>query len=211
MSFINCKTQLELNWTKNCVMSNVEGNTVFKITNTKVICPQVTFFTKDNVKLTKQINERPVYWNEYKTKIESRNLNNDNLTRFYLDASFQRVKKMFVLAFDNTDGANKVERNSHKKYFLAIVDITKYNVLTDGRTFYDQPITDQILKTDEIREVEIGKRNDYTTGYLWDYISKIIILIAVDLSKQEELDTDPRAVQQFKFYGMLRTHKYVQF
>ena len=166
MSFINCKTQLELNWTKNCVMSNVEGNTVFKITNTKVICPQVTFFTKDNVKLTKQINERPVYWNEYKTKIESRNLNNDNLTRFYLDASFQRVKKMFVLAFDNTDGANKVERNSHKKYFLAIVDITKYNVLTDGRTFYDQPITDQILKTDEIREVEIGKRNDYTTGYL---------------------------------------------
>ena len=69
MSFINCKTQLELNWTKNCVMSNVEGNTVFKITNTKVICPQVTFFTKDNVKLTKQINERPVYWNEYKTKM----------------------------------------------------------------------------------------------------------------------------------------------
>ena len=64
------------------------------------------------------------------------------------------------------NGANKVERNSHKKYFLAIVDITKYNALIDGRTFYDQPITDQILKTDEIREVEIGKRNDYTTGYL---------------------------------------------
>ena len=36
-------------------------------------------------------------------------------------------------------------------------------------------------------------------------------LIAVDLSKQEELDADPRAVQQFKFYGMLRTRKYVQF
>ena len=44
---------------------------------------------------------------------------------------------MFVLAFDNTDGnANQVERNSHGKYFPQRVDITKYNVLIDGRNFY---------------------------------------------------------------------------
>ena len=71
MPLINCKIDLELNWTKNCVMSSIAGNTTFKITNTKSYAPIVTLSSKDNVKLTKQLNEgfkRPVYWNKYKTK-----------------------------------------------------------------------------------------------------------------------------------------------
>ena len=55
--------------------------------------------------MTKQLNEvfkRPVYWNEYKSKIESKDLDNNNLTIFYLDASFQGIKRLFVLAFINT-------------------------------------------------------------------------------------------------------------
>ena len=83
MSMINCKIHLELNWTKNCVMSNIGGEKTFKITNTKLYVPIVTLSTKDNVNLAKQLNEgfkRPVYWNEYKTKIESGNLDNNNLT-----------------------------------------------------------------------------------------------------------------------------------
>ena len=47
-----------------------------------------------------------MYWNECKTKIESRNLYNQNPTRFYLDASFQGVKRLFVLAFDRTDNGD---------------------------------------------------------------------------------------------------------
>ena len=51
-----------------------------------------------------------------KPKIQPRNLENNNFTRFYLDASFQGVKRLFVLVFDNTDdGANKVEKNSQRK------------------------------------------------------------------------------------------------
>ena len=58
--------------------------------------------------------------------------------------SFQGVRRLFVLAFDNTDdGDKKVERNSHRKYFLPRVNITNCNVLIDGRIFYDQPIQDQ--------------------------------------------------------------------
>ena len=71
MPLINCKIDLELNWTKNCVMSSIAGNTTFKITNTKSYAPIVTLSSKDNVKLTKQLNEgfkRPVYWNKHKTK-----------------------------------------------------------------------------------------------------------------------------------------------
>ena len=110
----------------------------------KVYVPTVTLSTKDNVSLKKQLNEefkRHVYWNEYKSKIATQEADAKNLKRFPLDASFQGVNRLIVLAFDNTNnGNNKVERNRHRKFFLPRVDITKYNVLMDGRNFYDQPI-----------------------------------------------------------------------
>ena len=126
MPLINCKIHLELNWTKDCVMSTI-ADTKFKITNTKLYVPIVTLSSKGNVKLVKLLEEgfkRPVYWNEYQTKIETRNLDNNNLTRFPLDASFQGVRRLFVLAFNNTtvnvpnnpinNTNNRVLRNSHK-------------------------------------------------------------------------------------------------
>ena len=119
---------------------------------------------------------------------------------------------MFVLAFDNTNnGDNKAERDSHRKYFLPRVDITIYNVLIDGRNLYDQPINDQIKKYDEIRKSATGKGDDYTTGRLLDYqyFKDHYQLIAIDLSKQRELDANPRAIQQIKFYGKLETNSQV--
>ena len=135
--------------------------------------PIVTLSTKDNVNLAKQLNEgfkRSVYWNEYKSKIETKEADANSLKRFLLDASFQGVNRFFVLAFDNTNnGDNKVERDSHRKYFLPRVGITNYNVLIDGRNFYNQPINDQIKKYDEIRKITTGKGDDYTTGCLLDH------------------------------------------
>ena len=111
--------------------------------------------------LTKQLNEglsRSVYWSECKTKIETKEADANNLKRFSLDASFQGVNRRFVLAFDSTNnGANKVERDSHRKYFLPRVNITNYNVLFDDRSFYDQSNNDQIKKYDELRKVRTGK------------------------------------------------------
>ena len=99
-------------------MSYNDDEIIFKITNTKLYVPIVTLSTKDNVNLTKQLNEgfkRPAYWNEYKTKIESKNLNDNNPARVYLDASFQEVKTLFVLVLNNTNDDNKkVERDSHE-------------------------------------------------------------------------------------------------
>ena len=198
MSLINCKIHLELNWNNNCVMYGADtyagGNnandreTTFKITSRILHVPVVTLSNKDNLNLTKQLNEgfkRSIYWNEYKSKIETKNLDNDNVTRFPLDASFQVVNRLFILASNNTDGnANKVERNSHRKYFLPRIDFTNYNVLVDGRNFYDQPINDQIKKYDEIRKLGKGKGDDYTTGCLlgYQYFKDHYQLLAVDLS-----------------------------
>ena len=149
MPLINCKMYLELNWTKDCVMSNI-ADTTFKTTSMELYVPIVTLSTKDKVKLTKKLNEgskRPVYWNKYITKMESKDLNNGNFTTFYLDASFQGVRRLFVLAFDNTDGGDKkLQRNSHRKYFLPRVNITDYNVLIDGRNFLDQPLLSKTVR-----------------------------------------------------------------
>ena len=209
MPIINCKIHLELNWSKDCVMSTI-ADTTFEITNTKLHVPIVTLSSKDNVKLVKLLEEgfkRPVYWNEYQTKIETRNLDNNNLTRFPLDASFQGVRRLFVLVFDNTeDGDKKVERNNNTKYFLPRVNRTNYNVLIDGRNLYDHPINDIIKQYDEIRKIATGQGDDYTTGCLLDYqyFKDHYNLIAIDLSKQKELDADSRAIQQIEFYGVLK-------
>ena len=230
MALINCEIHLELNWSSDSLLSNYNSDTnnanpevKFKITETKLYVPIVTLSTKDNVNLTKQLNEgfkRSVYWNEYKSKIEAQNADNNNVTRFPLDTSFQGVNTLFVLAFNNVftinngnevNNAKRLKRNSYRKYFLPRVDITKYNVLIDGRNFYDQPTSDQIRKYDEIRKIATGKGDDYTTECLLDYqyFKNNYQLLAVDLSNQKELDADPRAIQQIEFYGMLTINSQV--
>ena len=221
MPLINCKIHLELNWSKDCVMSTI-ADTTFKIKNINLYVPIVTLSSKDNVKLVKLLEEgfkRPVYWNEYQTKIETRNLDNNNLTRFPLDASFQGVRRLFVLAFNNTtvtvpnnpinNTNNRVLRNSHTKYFLPRVNITNYNVLIDGRNFYDQPINDLVKQQNKIRKTATGQGDDYTTGCLLDY-QYFKDHCNVTAVKQKELDADSRANQQIEFDGMLKTNSQVR-
>ena len=97
----------------------------------------------------------------------------------------------------------KRAQKNNRKYFLPRGEIKNYNVLIDGRNFYDQPINDIIKQYDEIRKVSTGYGDDYTTGCLLDYayFKDNYRLIAVDLSKQKALDADPRAIQQIVFQG----------
>ena len=69
----------------------------------------------------------------------------------------------------------------------------------------NQPIFEQIRKYDKIRKIATGQGDDYTKGCLLDYqyFKNHYQLIAVNLSKQKELDADPRAIQQIEFYGLL--------
>ena len=165
MPLINCKIHLELNWSKDCVMSTI-ADTTFKITNTKLYVPIVTLSSKDNVKLVKLLEEgfkRPVYWNEYQTKIETINLDNNNFTKFPRDTCFQEVRRLFVLVFDNTEeSAKKVERNNHAKYFLPRVNIIDYNVLIDRRNFYEQQINDT-KKNDTMKSEKLQQDKEMIT------------------------------------------------
>ena len=68
MPLINCKIELSLKWYERCLLT-VANATTFKITDAKLYVPIVTLSSKDNVNLSKLLNEvfkRPIYWNEYK-------------------------------------------------------------------------------------------------------------------------------------------------
>ena len=73
--------------------------------------------------------------------------------------------------------------------------------MIDGRSFHDQPIHDLIKQYDKVRKISTGHGDDYTTGSLLDYayFKDDYKIIAVDLSKQKALDTDPRAIQLLVF------------
>ena len=108
-----------------------------------------------------------------------------------LDSSYQGVKRLFVLDYENTandnDLNNQVSINYFKKYILPRVKIENYDIEIDGRNFYDQSINDSIKQYDEIKKISAGQGNDYTTGCVLDfaYFKKNYRLIAVDLSKKK--------------------------
>ena len=111
------------------------------------------------------------------------------------------------MAYSRADN-NQATRNGQQKYYLPRIDLNKYNIIIDGRNFYDNPIESNIEKYRELEKVMIGKGEDYTTGSLldYDYFKKNYKLVAADLSKQKELDADPRAIQQIEFKHMLETN-----
>ena len=114
---------------------------------------------------------------------------------------------MFVLAYNNKEGDNKVSVDSYKKYFLPRVKIENYNIEIDGRNFYDQSINDSIKQYDKIRKISAGQGDDYTACFWLDfaYFEKKYRLIAADLSEQKALDADSRAIQQIIFTAKIKS------
>ena len=202
---INCKVELSLSWNENCILTSLVGNSTFTIKDAKLYVPVVTLTIEDNAKSTKLLSEgfkRSAYWNKYKV-IPNKTYNQDKYIRELLHDSYQGVKRLFVLAYDNNAGDDLVTTNTHRRYFLPRIKIKNYNIEIDGRNFYDQSINDSIKQPDEVRKISKGQGDDYTTGCLLDfaYFKKNYRLIAADLSKQKALDADPRAIQQIIFTG----------
>ena len=77
--------------------------------------------------------------------------------------------------------------------------------MTDGEHFFDQPIKNNKITYDNIRKIATGQGDDYTTGCLLDYtyFKNYYKMIAIDLSKQQALDADPKAIQQINFTANL--------
>ena len=153
MPFINCKVKLSLNWIEHCVLTTPANanKTTFKITDAKLYVLIVTLSIEDNAKLSKLLGkgfQRSIYWNKYRVidnrVVEIADNNEEKYIRELLDSSYQGVKRLFVLAYYNTEGNNQVSIHSSKKYFLPRNKIENYNIEINGRNFCDQPINDSI-------------------------------------------------------------------
>ena len=197
MPLINCEIHLLLTWSSTCVITNSTGAGSLAITHTKLYVPVVTLSTEDNEILLEKLQsgfKRVVNWNKYLSKPELL-AQNPNLNHL-VEPSFQGVNSLFVLAFENY-----TQRTSNTGSYLPNVEIKNYNVMINGENFFDQPIKDSKATSENIRKVTIGKGDDYTNGFLLDYpyFKDSYKMIAIDLSKQQALDADPRPIQQISF------------
>ena len=134
MTLINCKVNLELNWIEGCILSSAENSAKFEKTDAKLQVRIVTLSTKDSANLTNQISEgfrRSVYWNSYKTRPAEEIEKGKNLYKL-LNASFQGVRSLFVLAYIIAAGAANDEAGIKNNRG----EIKNDNVLIDGeKTF----------------------------------------------------------------------------
>ena len=121
---------------------------------------------------------------------------NNNLN-YLIDPTFTNVNKRFALFFENEE-----VRVSFSKYYLPKIEIKDFNVLIDGKLFFEIPVKNKEEAYEAI--IEMSKNNDYTTGNLLDYeyFKDHYKLIAIDLSKQIELE-NADLKQQINFIGKL--------
>ena len=193
MPLINCKIKLNLTWKKECVFSTDASDAVFIINDTKMYVPVVTLSKEDNKDFIVQQNkgfQRSIYWNEYKTKEINEDADANAFKYINLDPSFQGANRLFVMAYNRVDG--QPTRSGQRKYYSPRIDLNKYNVIIDGRNFYDNPIESDIGKYRELKKVIIGRREDYTTGSLLDYNYfdkhyKLVALIYLNKKNQMQI------------------------
>ena len=144
MSLINCKAELKLKWIKYCVLSaagkdndnDKNNNIIFNIKDAKLHVPVATLSARDNQELSKRLSkgfERSVYWNEYKTKSDNKNMTNEY--RYFIKSNFVGVNRLFVLIYSNQD--NNSKRFKTKRYYLLKGIINNYNDIINGKNFYD--------------------------------------------------------------------------
>ena len=191
---VNCEVNLILTWSATCVIVSINilnQNATFAITDTKLYVPVVSLSTQENTKFLQQLKSGfkiVINWNKYLSKLELL-AQNPNLNHL-IEPSFQEVNRLFVLAFENDD-----HRTSDDRYYLPNVEIKDYNIMINGENFFDQPIKNNKVTYENIIKIAIGKGDYYTTGCLLDYpyFADTYKMIAVDLSKQQALDADPRA------------------
>ena len=126
MPLINCEVSLTLSWPANCVITSLEKRLVtaaqednsgvrddspagatFKIKDTKLHVPVVTFSAENDNKLLDQLQtgfKRTIKWNKYRSEMSSQ-IKNNNLN-YLIDPTFTNVNRLFVLSHENEEVQN---------------------------------------------------------------------------------------------------------
>ena len=140
-----------MTWSSSCVITNSVGAGTFAITDTKLYIPVVTLSTQENDKLIQQLKsgfKRTVNWKKYLSKPELL-AQNPNLNHL-VEASFQRVNRLFVLPFEND-----IRRTSHSVYHLRNVELNDYNIMINGENFYIKLHMKTLEKLLQVKEMTL--------------------------------------------------------
>ena len=170
----------------------------FQITDTKLYVPVDTLSKENDIKLLEQLKsgfKRTIKWNKYRSEMTVQSQNN-NLNHLISPTS-TNVNRLFALSFSRKN--NTDSRYSYSNYYVTKVEVHDFNVLINGKSFFDLPVKNEEETYEKI--IGMSNNNDFTTGNLLDfsYFKKNYRLISIDLSKQAKLK-DP---QQISFIGKL--------
>ena len=173
---------------------------------TKLCVPVVTLSAETDNKLLEQLKtglKKTITWNKYRSEMSNQTINNN--VNYLIDPAITNVNILFVLSYEN-----ETDRTSFSKYYIPKVEITDFNVLIDGKPYFDIPIKNNEEPYEQI--IKMNKNNDFTTGKSLDYeyFSNHYKLIATDLSKQTELE-NLDLKQQINFVGRLEENNATMF
>ena len=124
---------------------------------------------------------------------------------FISKRNFVGVNRLFILVYPNEDG--NVKRFKIRRCHFPKGIIKNYDIIINRKNFYDQAIDSDIKRYEEIGKLTTRKDVDYSTGFLLDYdfIKSHYKLTETDLSRQKELDVDPKAFKQIETVGQLKS------
>ena len=119
----------------------------FKTTDTKLYVPVVPLSKQNDTKLLEQLKSgfnRTIKWNKYRSQITIQPQNNN--LNYLIDPTFTNVNRLFVLSFQRIAGENnttKDYRDSFSHYYVPNARIKDFNVLIDGKSFFDLPVKNE--------------------------------------------------------------------
>ena len=179
---MNCEIELILTWSKNCILADMtvrdaEGDNPaviaptgleVKIIDTKFYVPVVSLSKENDIRLLEQLKsrfERIIKWNKYRSQMTIQPQNNN--LNYLIDPTFTNGYRSFVFSFSRNN--NTDNRGSFSHYYVPNVEIKDFNVLIDGKSFFDLPV--KIEEESYKKTIEMSNNNDYTTGNLLDFCS----------------------------------------
>ena len=140
--------------------------------------PVVTLSAENDNKLLEQLKagfKRTIKWNKYRSEMSNQTKNNN--LNYLIDPTFTNVNRLFVLTFENEN-----DRTSFSKYYVPKVEIKDFDLLIDGKPFFEIPVKNK--EETHAAIIEMSKNNNYPEGNLLDYeyFKDHYKLIAIDLS-----------------------------
>ena len=152
---INWEVSLASIWSANCVITSLEKrlvaasqgdnptvyadsptNTTFKIIDYKLYVPVVTLSAENYNKLLEQLKagfQKTIKWNKYRSEMSNQTKNKH--FDYLIDPTITNINRLFVLSFENEN-----DRTSFSKHHIPKVEIKDFNVLIDGKPFFEIPV-----------------------------------------------------------------------